>query len=510
MKSASLPAQTTKSNPLELKRGRAQFASEYFAEIADALDLLGDPMPAPRVLLPVLVLLAACSPSGNTQAQNALPAAGRSVPTNALSMRQSFAPVVKKAAPAVVNISSKRLVRQQADPFWELFGLGAPRNRVEGSLGSGVIVRPDGVIVTNNHVIEGGEEITVALADRREFPAKVLLADARADLAVLKIEVGAERLPTLAINDRGDTQVGDLVLAIGDPFGVGQTVTNGIISALNRTADPSGDAASSFIQTDAPINPGNSGGALVDMNGDLLGINSFILSQSGTSSGVGFAVPAALVRRVVEAAVGGGHALIRPWLGARLQSVTPDMARSLGLTAPSGALVADVWPGGPAARAGLKQGDVMTSVDDRPVSDAGAVNFAIATHKPGEAVSVGVRRGGKTQTLSLRAEAPPATPARDEQTIGGRSPFTGATVVNLSPAVADELGLDPFLQGVMVSKVAGGPAAQVGLQPGDIVRNVNGRRIGTVRDLSAAVGGRAAAWQVTIERGGQQITATFQ
>jgi Do/DeqQ family serine protease len=467
-------------------------------------------MRANRILIPAIILLAACSPSGNTQAQTSLPAPTRTPPTSAAAMRLSFAPVVRKAAPAVVNISSKRLVRQQVDPFWELFGLGAPRNRVEGSLGSGVIVRPDGVIVTNNHVVEGGQQITVALTDRREFPAKVLLADPRTDLAVLKIDVGNEKLPVLAINDTGDAQVGDLVLAIGDPFGVGQTVTNGIISALNRTADPSGDAASAYIQTDAAINPGNSGGALVDMNGDLIGLNSFILSRSGTSSGVGFAIPGALVRRVVETAVGGGHTLVRPWLGARLQSVTPEMARSLALATPSGALVAEVWPGGPADRAGVRQGDVILSVGGRSVVDAAGVNYAIGTHKVGDEVGVGLRRSGKDLTVNLRAQAPPATPARDEQVIGGRNPLTGATVVNLSPAVADELGVDTFSKGVMVTKIAGGPAAAVGLQPGDIVRAVNGRRIGDTAELVAATAHRAPAWQVTIERNGQQITATFQ
>ncbi|CAN7151578.1 Do family serine endopeptidase [Phenylobacterium sp. LjRoot225] len=461
-----------------------------------------------RVLIPAIILLAACSPPRDTQAQTTLPPATRTPPTSAAAMKMSFAPVVKKAAPAVVNISSKRLVRQQTDPFWELFGMGAPRSRIEGSLGSGVIVRADGVIVTNNHVVEGGQEITVALADRREFPARVLLADPRTDLAVLKIDVTG--LPTLAINDLGDAQVGDLVLAIGDPFGVGQTVTNGIVSALNRSGDPSSDAGSAYIQTDAAINPGNSGGALVDMNGDLIGINSFILSRSGTSSGVGFAIPGALVRRVVETAVGGGHTLVRPWFGARLQSVTPEMARSLGLATPSGALVADVWPGGPADRAGVKQGDVVLSVDGRAVVDASAVNYAVGTHRVGDTVSVGLRRGGRDQTLALRAQAAPATPARDEQTIAGRNPFTGATVVNLSPAVADDLGLDAFKQGVLVTKIIGGPAAAVGLQPGDIVRSVNGRRIQAVGDLVAATARPAQAWQVTIERGGQQISATFR
>lgn len=261
-----------------------------------------------RLLIPVLTLLAACSPSTETSAQQPpapdLPAPTRSVPTSAAAMKFSFAPVVRKTAPAVVNISSKRMVRQQVDPFWELFGLGAPQGRVEGSLGSGVIVRSDGVIVTNNHVIAGGQEITVSLADRREFPAKVLLVDPRSDLAVLKIDAGGA-LPTIAIDDTGDIQVGDLVLAIGDPFGVGQTVTNGIVSALNRSADPSGEGASAYIQTDAAINPGNSGGALVDMDGDLIGINSFIVSRSGGSVGVGFAIPGALVKRVVETAAEG-------------------------------------------------------------------------------------------------------------------------------------------------------------------------------------------------------------
>ena len=465
-----------------------------------------------RLLIPALVALTACSaPASKSSAQPALPQPSRSAPTSALSMKQSFAPVVKRAAPAVVNISSKRMVRQQADPFWELFGLGAPRGRIEGSLGSGVIVRADGVIVTNNHVVEGGQEITVALADRREFPARVLLSDARTDLAVLKIDVGADRLPVLPLDDSGDAQVGDLVLAIGDPFGVGQTVTNGIISALNRTADPSGDAASSYIQTDAAINPGNSGGALVDMDGDLIGVNSFILSRSGTSSGVGFAIPAAMVRRVVETAVGGGRAVVRPWLGARAQSVTPEIARSIGLQIPQGVLIADVWPGGPAERAGLRQGDVVTSADGKPVVDSGSLNYAISTHRPGDSIQLGVRRGGREIQATLRAEPPPATPARDQTTITGANPFDGATVVNLSPAVADELGVDPFAgPGVLITNIGRGFAMNAGLRPGDFVREVNGRKITSVRDLVGVAASRSRTWQVTIERGGQLITGNFQ
>jgi len=362
-------------------------------------------------------------------------------------------------------------------------------------------------------VVEGGQEITVALSDRREFPARILLADPRTDLAILKIEVPVgERLEVLAMDDSGDAQVGDLVLAIGDPFGVGQTVTNGIISALDRNTDPTGEGGSAYIQTDAAINPGNSGGALVDMDGDLIGVNSFILSRSGSSSGVGFAIPASVVRRAVETAVGGGRSVVRPWLGARTQSVTADIARSLGLARPQGALVADIWPGGPADRAGLRQGDVVTQADGKAVVDAGTLSFVIRNHRPGDLVPLSVHRAdGRQQALSLRADPPPATPARDERTLAGRSPFDGATVVNLSPAVADELGMDAFAgTGVLVSKLARGLAMNAGLRPGDIVRQVNGRRIATVRDLAEAAAAPAAAWQVTIERNGQQITATFR
>lgn len=466
-----------------------------------------------RVLIPALALMAACSP-GDGEAQPAFAQPNRAPPPSAAAMKQSFAPVVKRAAPAVVNISARRLVRAQTDPFWELFGLGVPRARVANSLGSGVIVRSDGVVVTNNHVVEGGQEITVSLNDRREFPARILLTDPRTDLAVLKIDPPAgERLPTLAIDDSGDAEVGDLVLAIGDPFNVGQTVTNGIISALNRTADPTGDAASAYIQTDAAINPGNSGGALVDMDGDLIGVNSFILSRSGTSSGVGFAIPAAVVRRVVETAIGGGRAVVRPWFGARLQSVTPEIARTLGMDRPVGALVADVWPGGPADRAGVRQGDVIVSLEGQAVADAAALNYGIATQRPGETVQIGVRRDGtgREQVLSVRADAPPATPARDERVISGANPFQGATVVNISPAVADELGIDVFSgPGVLVTGVGRGIALNAGLRPGDIIRAVNGRRVDSVRELVGAIDVRPPVWQFTIERGGREFTGQMR
>ncbi|WP_293472765.1 trypsin-like peptidase domain-containing protein [Phenylobacterium sp.] len=463
-------------------------------------------MPASRLLIPVLALSLAAS------AVHAQPLDGRVPPESAVAMKSSFAPIVRRTAPAVVNISAKRMVRQQTDPFWQLFGLGVPQNRVAQSLGSGVIVRPDGIVVTNNHVVEGGQEITVALNDRREFPARILLADPRTDLAILKIDVGAERLPTLRLDETSDTQVGDLVLAIGDPFGVGQTVTNGIVSALNRTTDPSGEAGSAYIQTDAAINPGNSGGALVDMDGELIGVNSFILSRSGTSSGVGFAIPAAVVRRVVDTAVGGGQRVVRPWFGARTQSVTSEMARSLGLALPQGAMVADLWPGGAAARAGLRQGDVVLQADGQRIVDAPALSYLVNTHKPGDTIPLLVRRAnGRDEALTLRAEPPPATPPRDERTLSGRNPFDSATVVNLSPAVATELGIDAFTgPGVLVTGIGGGLARGAGLRPGDIVREVNGQKIGAVRDLAAALSQASPVWRITLERNGQTITGTFR
>ena len=322
-----------------------------------------------RLILPALCLLAASLQSSASVAQG-LAEPMRAPPTDAASMRLSFAPIVRRVAPAVVNVYSRQVVRQNVDPFWGMFGggFGVPRERVAQSLGSGVIVRSDGVIVTNNHVVANGQDIMVVLGDRREFPAKLLMADTHADVAVLKVDVGAEKLPVMALDDRDDAQVGDLVLAIGDPFGVGQTVTNGIVSALARSGVGITDV-SYFIQTDAAINPGNSGGALIDMNGDMIGMNTAILSQSGTSSGVGFAIPAALVKRVVETAVAGGQvSQVRPWLGIKTQEVSADIARSLGLDRPQGVLVTDVFPDGPGAKAGLKQGDLILAIDGQPLT----------------------------------------------------------------------------------------------------------------------------------------------
>ncbi len=462
-------------------------------------------------VLPLLAVLAACSgpPAGAQTADLPRPA---QPPASFATMKMSFAPIVRRAAPAVVNVYSRRLVRTQVDPFWSLFsGGGLTQNRLEQSLGSGSIVRSDGVILTNHHNIENAQEIMVVTADRREWPARVLLDDPRADLAVLRIDTRGEALPTIAIDDRATPQVGDLVLAIGDPFGVGQTVTNGIVSALARS-DVGASDYSFFIQTDASINPGNSGGPLVDMDGNLIGVNTMIVSSSGASAGVGFAIPAAMAKQVVTAALGGGHSVVRPWIGVRAQALTGEMARSLGLAAPQGVVVTDLWPTGPAAQAGLRQGDVIVKVDGAPVNDDAGLNYLVSTKRSGAAVDLLVsRNGAPPKTITARAEAPPSFPPADPRAIAGHNPLAGATVINLSPAAAYDRGLDPFAgEGVMVAKVDGGFAAQVGLQPGDFIRQVNGRRVNSSADLAEAMRSGARVWTLTIQRGGRLITASFE
>ncbi|KQY91358.1 trypsin-like peptidase domain-containing protein [Brevundimonas sp. Root1423] len=423
----------------------------------------------------------------------------RVVPGDALAMKSSFAPVVRTAAPAVVNVSARGVQRVQ-DPFWSMFGQG-PRAQQVGSVGSGVIVRDTGVVVTNYHVINGMQQIKVVLNDRREFEARVVLADERSDIAVLQLEGVNERLPTLSIDDREEQQIGDLVLAIGNPFGVGQTVTNGIISALNRTDTGISDSGS-FIQTDAAINPGNSGGALVDMDGDLIGINTAIFSRSGSSSGVGFAVPAAAVRRVVDSAVGGATAVVRPWLGVKGEAVSADVARSLGLDRPQGLVVTEVYAGGPGDRAGLQTGDVITAIDGAEVNDQGGLNYRVGTHEPDETVRVSVLRDGRAQTLDARVQSLPGNAELENATLIQSGGLSGAQVLGLNPALADSLGGDPFASGVIVGRVAGNSYASrgVGLRAGDIIMAVNERPVSSPQQLVNLPRGS----QLLVERRGQR------
>ncbi|QTC91755.1 trypsin-like peptidase domain-containing protein [Brevundimonas goettingensis] len=441
--------------------------------------------------------------AGAVQAQDGVFAEpnARAVPADALSMKAGFAPVVRRAAPAVVNISARSV--QQVDPFFQMFR-GMPAQRMAESAGSGVIVRADGIVVTNNHVIEGAQQIRVVLNDRREYPAHVLLADERADVAVLQLEGVTEQLPTLPIDDREEQQVGDLVLAIGNPFGVGQTVTNGIISALNRTETGISDSGS-FIQTDAAINPGNSGGPLVDMDGEVIGINTAIFSRSGSSSGVGFAIPASMVKRVIASAVGGATSVVRPWLGVKGEGVSADIARSLGMDRPVGLVVTQVWSSGPGDRAGIQEGDVITSVAGQEVNDQGGLNFRVGTHNPNDTVSVGLLRDGRPMTVNARVSALPGEAGADQGTLIARGPLAGLKVAALTPALADSLGGDPFLKGVIVTGYGEGVRNR-GIRRGDFLRAVNGDAINSVADVQAITG----PTQLTIERNGQRITGVIR
>ena len=440
----------------------------------------------------------------------------RRVPGSPAEMMASFAPVVQRVAPMVVNVYAAKVVANRNpfadDPFFRRFfdlpGM-MPREQVQRALGSGVIVDPSGLVVTNNHVIEGADEVKVALADKREFEATLVLKDARSDLAVLRLKDGREQFPAIELGNSDDLQVGDLVLAIGNPFGVGQTVTHGIVSAVARTQVGITDFQF-FIQTDAAINPGNSGGALVDLRGRLAGINTAIFSRSGGSQGIGFAIPANMVRVVVASAKTGGSAVKRPWLGAKLQDVNAEIAESLGLKRPGGALIANVSPGSPAARAGLKTGDLIVAVDGQTVDDPNAFDYRFATKPLGGSAQVGLLRNGKETRVTVALESAPDVP-RDELIIRSRSPFLGAKVANLSPALAEELRIDTKSEGVAVVDVPNNSvAARYGFKRGDVIVTVNDQPIAKTRDLEKAAGEPARTWTVTILRGGQRISAEFR
>ncbi len=442
-------------------------------------------------------------------ASHAAPPPREAVPQSLSQVQLTFAPIVKRVAPAVVNVYTRSVVQAPANPFFndpffrQFFGGGGlSRERVQRSLGSGVIVRSDGTILTNNHVVQDAQDVVVALSDKREFKAKVVLADPRTDLAVLKIDTKGETLPTLQFADSDRVQVGDLVLAVGDPFGVGQTVTMGIVSALARTQVSASDYQF-FIQTDAAINPGNSGGALVTSDGKLAGINSSIVSNSGGSVGIGFAIPSNMARRILEGSGSGGVKLA--WFGADGQAVNSDIAHSIGLPKPGGVLLKSVYPGGPASKAGLKVGDVVLAIDGFSVDDMQALNYRIATHNAGDAPTMKVSTDGHVRDVSVKLTLPPDTP-RQITTVGGRNPLTGARVENLSPAAALDLQLEPTATGVAIVSPGRSIAANQGFQPGDIIRSVNGAAIRNVGDLNRALTQANGHWDMIIDRNGQRMT----
>jgi Do/DeqQ family serine protease len=460
--------------------------------------------------LPAVITFSCVVPGGLDPAF----AQDRRVPSSPADVRLSYGPIVQRVQPAVVNVYAAKIV-QNRNPFMDdplfrrFFGLpGGQQEQMQRALGSGVMVDPSGLVVTNVHVIEGADQVKVSLSDKREFEAEVMLKDSRSDLAVLRLKDVREKFPTLDFANSDELMVGDVVLAIGNPFGVGQTVTHGIISALARTQVGITDYQF-FIQTDAAINPGNSGGALVDMTGRLAGINTAIYSRSGGSQGIGFAIPANMVRVVVASAKMGGKAVKRPWLGAKLQTVTPEIAESLGLRSPTGALVASVVSGGPAARAGLKSSDLITAIDGQTIDDPNGFEYRFATRPLGGTAQIDVQRAGRPVRLAMPLEIAPDM-GRDEITVKARSPFQGAVISNISPAVADELHLDSDTQGVVVTEIPDNSVAgNVGFQKGDIILNVNGKQIGKTSELEKVAGEAPRVWRIVIQRGNQQINVTL-
>jgi Do/DeqQ family serine protease len=433
------------------------------------------------------------------------------VPTDRAEIQLSFAPLVKQTANTVVNVFADKTVQRPSlytgDPFFdEFFGQQMPnRTEKQSSLGSGVIFDRKGLVITNNHVIAGADDIRVALADGREFPAKVTFKDERLDLAILRIEAGNTAFPTMPIGDSDAVDVGDLVLAIGNPFGVGQTVTSGIVSGLARNKIGEGDF-SYFIQTDASINPGNSGGALIDMKGELIGINTAIFSRDGGSNGIGFAIPVNLVKVFIAAAEGGQPGFTRPYVGATFEPVTSEVAEALGLKIARGALVQKVTKGSPADAAGLKPGDVILAVNNHPVEHPDALSYRLTTAGIGSTVKLRVSRDGTEREASLKLEQAPEGVPKDERLIDGRNPFAGTLVANLSPRVADALQMPVDKQGVVIEDITrGSPAARLGFEPKDIIVNINGQDITSTAMLAEVVDNDPGLWRVEIERDGQRI-----
>jgi Do/DeqQ family serine protease len=442
-------------------------------------------------------------------------AAGKRLPFGREDMQLSFAPLVREAAPSVVNVYAARVVTRRSpfadDPFFgQFFGdEEAPRKRMQSSLGSGVIVDPNGLIVTNNHVIANADEVKVALSDGREFESEILLKDERADLAILKIK-GSERFPALTLADSDAIEVGDLVLAIGNPFGVGQTTTSGIISALARNQVGVSDFGF-FIQTDAAINPGNSGGALLNMGGEVIGINSAIFSKSGGSVGIGFAIPSNMVRAVLETAENGGKAFDRPYIGAAFEPVSSEIAESLGLGTPTGALVTKITRGSAADRAGLKVGDVVLKMDGVTVEHPDALGYRLSTRGIGKIAKFEVLSRNQRRTLQVLLEAAPAPSPSDEQEVSGNNPFSGAVMSALTPELADRLRIETDGKGVVVTKIKrGSPAMNVGIRPGDLLMELNGQDISSVDQVMTIVESDPSFWSYKINRGGRILKQYFR
>lgn len=410
-----------------------------------------------------------------------------------------FASVLKSALPAVVNIHTSKIVkpRQNAMPFFnepffrqffgDQFGQMQPQPERQQSLGSGVIVASDGTILTNNHVIDGATDIRVQLSDKREFQAKVVGTDSKTDVAVLKID--ATGLPALSLGDSSKLQVGDLVLAIGDPFGVGETATMGIVSATGRSGLGI-ESYEDFIQTDAAINPGNSGGAMIDLRGNLIGINTAILSGGGGNQGIGFAIPINLARSVMDQIVTHGK-VVRGYLGVYIQDVTPQIAKQFGLNQNNGVLISDVSADTPGARAGLKRGDIVVELNGEPVKDAGQLRLHISQTPPGSSVKLGIWRDGKSQDVTVKlGELPEKSAAASGEGEKSGGALEGVDVQELTPDIAQQLNLAPGTRGVVVSAVdPASAAAAAGVERGNVIQEVNRKPVTNIREYQQALAG---------------------
>ena len=435
------------------------------------------------------------------------------IPSSDAQIKLSFAPLVKAASPAVVNIFAERVVAETVSPFRgspmfaDMFrNFGETRPRVQNSLGSGVILSEDGIVVSNYHVVGMATDIRVVLTDRREFKARILMADQDTDLAILKIESDAS-LPWLAFRDSDAVEVGELVLAIGNPFGIGQTVSSGIVSGLARSGVATGNARGYFIQTDAPINPGNSGGALIDMAGQLVGINTRILTHSGGSNGVGFAIPSNLVGNFVAQARAGNQAFARPWAGITALAVDVDLAEGFGLDAPEGVVISQMHPESPFAKAGLVVGDIVTEVDGLPVNTPAEMLFRMSTKPLGTSIEVTfLSKNGQNSAMVPLMQAPKVeVPEVLTVEVGN---LKGLEVVTLNARLQSKLGLPVGSKGVVITTVPP-QLVQVGLAPGDIIREVNGNPIRTSADVIQESAENTRSWKVIAERGARTFTFRF-
>ena len=440
--------------------------------------------------------------------------AEQKVPQSQMEIQLSFVPLVKQAAPAVVNIYATRVTEARGnrfldDPFFQQFFKGAiPKPRAQNSLGSGVILSPDGIVVSNYHVVGMATDIRVVLNDRREYSARVLLGDEASDLAILQLE-DASDLPSLALRTSDDVQVGELTLAIGNPFGVGQTVSSGIISGLARSGGSGGNGTGYFIQTDAPINPGNSGGALVDMAGLLIGINTSILTRSGGSNGIGFAIPSDLVAEFVTQAKSGSDRFHRAWAGVSGQVLDYDMAASFGLDRSGGIIITELHPASPFGAAGFEVGDVITAVDGQPVISGGEMLFRMSVGGIGNTAMVTRTRNGEASDVTVELISAPDDPPRDFTVLGDDAILAGLELALINPAVSDAMGLSTNAAGVVV--VNTGPiAVQVGLRRGDIIEAVNSTVVETPSDMREGLTNSGRGVRLYIIRGGSRVQLRFR